>query len=333
MDENLNDLFDEASVIGEETEWFVISHDFRTITIPPNKKLAGVTSDEKVNRLYFKCPRIYGEVDFNDFTFRINYTNARGEGDMYLVTDKEVVDNEIHFTWLVGRHACEFSGNISFVVCAIETENTTILREYNTAIHTLQVIEGLETSDAVEEAFMDVIGQFEEEISELKRLNVYMTEIRDDMTQIGQAATYVDAAEAYATGARRGIEVGNDDIVYQNNSKWYSEQAAVYEASCRNLIMSGMIVYTDMVSTEIVLNPEAECRYIYGILDSLTISNLPETGIVDISFTSGSTATVLVLPNGVNIPEWLDPTDLKENTNYELSIEDNKVVISEWPII
>ena len=332
MDENLNDLFDEASVVGEETEWFIISHDFRTITIPPNKKLAGVTSDEKVNRLYFKCPRTYGEVDLNDFTFRINYTNARGEGDMYLVMDKEVVDDEIHFTWLVGRHACEFSGNISFVVCAIETENTVILREYNTAIHTLQVIQGLETSEAVEEAFMDVIGQFEEEISELNNLDTYLTEIREDMEQIGEARDYSDAAEAYAVGTKRGIDVSSYDITYQNNSKWYSEQAAAHADNCRNLMMSGMVAYIDMGTTDVILNPEPECRYIYGELYTLEILDLPETGIVDISFISGSTPTVLIFPSGVILPEWFDPTDLNMNTNYELSIEDNKVVISEWPI-
>lgn len=336
MDENLNDLFDEASVVGDETEevdWFVISHDFRTITIPANKRLAGVTSDEKVNKLYFKCPRTYGEVDLNDFNFRINYTNAHNEGDQYLVMDKTVVGDEIQFTWLVGRHACEYAGNISFIVCAVETGiGATILREYNTAIHTLQVVQGLETTEAVEEAVVDVIEQFQEDFEELRNMSTYMEEIREDMTQIGEAGDYADTSEAYAIGTKRGVDVSSTDPAYQNNSKWYSDLAGDHETICRNLMMSGMLIHEDLVSTDITLAAEAEMRYIYGELDSLTISSFPATGIVDISFVSGSTPTVLLFPAGANIPEWFDPTDLNANTNYELSIEDNKVVISEWPI-
>lgn len=333
---DLNDLFNEASEVGsesDETDWFVISHDFRTITIPSNKKLGGVTSDEKVNRLYFKCPRFYGEVDLGEFTFRINYTNAHGEGDMYLAMDKIVSDDEIQFTWLVGRHACEYAGNISFVVCAIETDdNRVILREYNTAIHTLQVVQGLETSGDVEEAVIDVIDQFQKDFDKIEHLDEYMTEIREDMTQIGEAGDYADDSEAYAIGTRRGVDVENTDPAYQNNSKYYSEQASASETKVRNLMLSGMLVHEDLTSTEVTLTPEAECRYIYGTLDSLTISSLPATGIVDISFTSGTTPTVLVLPATAIIPPWFDPTELSESTYYSISIEDYKVVVSEWPI-
>ena len=336
MDENLNDLFDEASVVGEEAEeidWFQISHDFRTITIPANKKLGGVTSDEKVNRLYFKCPRTYGEVDLNDFTFRINYTNAHGEGDMYLVMDKTVSGDEIQFSWLVGRHACEYAGNISFIVCAIETDDqSVILREYNTAIHTLQVIQGLETSADVEEAVVDVIEQFQEDFETLRNMDTYMAEIREDMTQIGEAGDYADTSEAYALGTRRGVDVESTDPAYQNNSKWYSEKASESETIVRNLMLSGMLVREDLTSTEVTLTPEAECRYIYGTLNSLTIASLPETGIVDISFTSGTTPTVLVLPATAIVPEWFDPTELNASVHYSISIEDYKVVVSEWPI-
>lgn len=160
---DLNDLFGAASVVGEETDdtdWLVISHDFRTIAIPSNKKLAGVTSDEKVNRISFKCQRYYGEVDLNDFKFRINYTNANGEGDQYLVLDKAISNDEITFSWLVGRHACEYPGYISFIVCAIKTDqNSTIQQEYNTAIHTLQVVQGLETSEEVYEETHDLVDE------------------------------------------------------------------------------------------------------------------------------------------------------------------------------
>lgn len=333
---DLNDLFNEASVVGadsEEIDWCEISHDFRSIAIPSKRLLAGVTSDEKVNRLYFKCPRIYGEVDLNDFNFRINYVNAKDEGDQYLVMDKAASDDEIRFTWLLGRHACEYAGTIRFIVCAIETgAGSVIQREYNTAVQTLDVIQGLETSDAVEEAVIDVIDQFQEDFAKIEHLDEYMTEIRDDMTQIREAAENAENSEAYALGTRDGTPVASTDVTYQNNSKYYSEQSAASEQSVKSLMLSGMLVHEDLSSRAVTLMPEAECRYIYGELDSLTIQSLPSTGIVDISFSSGSTPTVLVLPETAIVPRWFDQTDLSENTYYDISIEDYKVVVSEWPI-
>lgn len=61
---------------------------------------------------------------------------------------------------------------------------------------------------------MDVIGQFEEEISELNNLDTYLTEIRGDMEQIGEAGDYSDTAESYAVGTKRGIDVDSDDTAY-----------------------------------------------------------------------------------------------------------------------
>lgn len=333
---DLDDLFDEASVVGGETEeipWLTISHDFRTIAIPTTKLLAGVTSDEKVNRLYFRCPRKYGDVDFNDFNIRINYTNAHGEGDQYLVMDKTVTEDEIRFTWLVGRHACAYAGSISFIVCAVETGvGSVIQREYNTAVHTLNVAQGLETSEETYQAVVDVIDQFQNDFAKIEHLDDYMAEIREDMDQIGDAGDYADDSEAYAIGSRRGVDVESDDPAYQNNSKWYSDAAALSEATVKTLMLSGMLVHEDLVSTDLILSAEEETRYIYGELYSLFISSLPSTGIVDISFTSGSTPTVLVFPETAILPEWFDPTDLNANTYYSLSIEDYKVVVSEWPI-
>ena len=206
--------------------------------------------------------------------------------------DKTVIDDEIRFTWLVGRHACAYAGAINFIVCAIETgAGSVIQREYNTAIHTLQVLQGLETSEETHQAVVDVIDQFQEDFAKIEHLDEYMTEIREDMEQIGEAGDYADDSEAYAIGTRRGTEVESDDPAYQNNSKWYSDAAAASESAIRTLMLSGMLVHEDLVSTDIILSAEEETRYIYGELYSLMINSLPSTGIVDISFTSGTTPT------------------------------------------
>lgn len=173
MDE-LNNLFAAASVVGnseeDATEWFVVDHDFRTIHIPPNKKLLGVTSDERVNTLHFKLPRYYGTLDLTPFEFRINYLNANGEGDIYIVTGADYDNEYIVFDWSVGRHACMYNGEVSFIICArTYRENTdppVIDREYNTAIHRLTVELGIEVDEPVYTANYDLIEQILREIGE-----------------------------------------------------------------------------------------------------------------------------------------------------------------------
>lgn len=119
---------------------------------------------------------------------------------------------------------------------------------------------------------------------------------------------------------------------YQLTEEEKAEIKSESEKDIRDLMLTAMMVVKDTTSTEVTLTPEAECRYIYGTLDSLTISSLPETGIIDISFTSGTTPTVLALPETAIVPAWFDPTDLSANVHYSISIEDYKVVTSEWPI-
>lgn len=167
---DLDELFDEATVVGdgtEEVDYLVIDHNFRTIEIPSSKSvLLGVTSDEKVNTLHFKCQRYYEDVDLGDFSFRINYLNAVEDGDMYLVADKVVRENEIEFSWTVGRHAFEAAGNVVFVVCAkLFNENAEVIKEYNTVRHAIPVEEGLETDESIVERYPDIIEHILESIT------------------------------------------------------------------------------------------------------------------------------------------------------------------------
>ena len=62
-------------------------------------------------------------------------------------------------------------------------------------------------------------------------------------------------------------------------------------------------------------------RYVCGEVVSLDFTPSAE-GICDVIFTSGSTVTVLTIPNTVIFPEWFDPTTLETNKTYEISISD-----------
>ena len=189
MDE-FDSLFANASVVGEsdsEIEYLVIDHDFRTIDIPNSKKLLGVTSDEKVNVLHFRCPRYYGKVDLNNFMFRVNYLNANAEGDQYWIDDKEIDGDDLVFSWTVGRHACKYTGLVNFIICAFVADNGVITQEYNTIIHRLPVEEGLETTEAVVEENYDVIADLLERTKTL----IDLDELEQRITDATEAAEAV----------------------------------------------------------------------------------------------------------------------------------------------
>ena len=74
-------------------------------------------------------------------------------------------------------------------------------------------------------------------------------------------------------------------------------------------------------------------RYICGEVSTLDIT-LPVSGIVDVVFQSGSTATVLTItpPTGVTV-KWangFDPSSLDANTTYEINIMDGLGVAASW---
>ena len=144
------DTLEEAllAASGNEYEpeyYFDINNDFRTISIPSSKRLAGVYNDKDVNTIYFRIPRYYGPLDLFDFDFRINYINPEGNGDIYYSLDKSLSGNYIIFSWTLARFAFPRSGIVNFSVCArILDEFENVVKEFNTAIHQLNVINGLE---------------------------------------------------------------------------------------------------------------------------------------------------------------------------------------------
>ena len=145
---------------ADSEEICVIDNDLRTITIPSDIQNVGVESDEDVRRLHFQMPKQYHEVDLSEFDIRINFMNANNQGDVYAVTDKQVTGDNITFSWLVGRNALAYRGNIRFVVCLkkVDAEGA-VQQEFNTTVAQLTVLEGLETTEAVVAENPDIIEQ------------------------------------------------------------------------------------------------------------------------------------------------------------------------------
>lgn len=139
--------------IADITDEFLdVNLETRIISIPASIKVLGVESDDDVKQLRFRLPKNYGEFDLSTFGIQVNFENADGEGDFYLINDLAVQDDTITFTWLVDRHAFKRYGEVDFSLCMKKYDDEgVVIKELNTAIATLPVLKGLETTKAVVE--------------------------------------------------------------------------------------------------------------------------------------------------------------------------------------
>lgn len=142
-------------------ETILINDDLRTMQIPESIKLLGVESDDDVNKIPFQMPKEYCGFDLSTFEARINYMNANGKGDLYIVDDLTVDGDDpskMNFTWLVGRNACAYKGDTRFIVCLKKFDDKqNVVQEFNTTVYSLPVLEGLETTEAVIQQNPDII--------------------------------------------------------------------------------------------------------------------------------------------------------------------------------
>lgn len=153
-----------ASELLNASDILTIDLKSRVINIPAGIKALGVESDDDVQKLRFKMPRYYNEIDLSTYTIRINYENAKGEGDVGGATDIIVKPDTIEFTWVIGRHAFMYKGDVKFVVCLRKMDADNIDSEFNTTIATLPVLEGLETDEAEIEVQQDLLTTFGQEV-------------------------------------------------------------------------------------------------------------------------------------------------------------------------
>lgn len=214
-----------ASTQDMVDDYLIIDDNSREIYVPSGELLFGVTNDEKTERKYFQCPRIVGDnVDLTQYQLYINYQNANGEKDKYIVTDVKVVDDNITFTWLLSRKVTEYQGNISFIVCARNVDSLgNITNEWNTAIATGTCVVGLEVDDLTpgeQEQARDYFLQLEQELSALAETenNRLLTTSSNQITNItNKGSEQVQLVENTAKKALDSIPSTYTDLQKQVN--------------------------------------------------------------------------------------------------------------------
>ena len=86
-------------------------------------------------------------------------------------------------------------------------------------------------------------------------------------------------------------------------------------------VESGAAYIETVTGTTPTISGQPNVRYICGEVSTIDITP-PSVGTIVVRFSSGSTATVLTLPNTVKFPAWVDLTTLETNTTYEILITD-----------
>ena len=339
----LEEALAQADVYAESEEILIIDNDLRTITIPSSLQIVGVESDEDVRRLNFQMPKQYGEVDLSEFNIRINFMNANNRGDVYAVTDKAVSGDNITFSWLVGRNALAYRGNIRFIVCLKRADaEGAVQQEFNTTIAQLTVLEGLETTEAVVAENPDIIEQILARLDELEengggggtpgKDGVGIQKIEKTSTA-GLVDTYtitMTDSTSYTFTVTNGAkgDPGTTPTIGENGN-WYLGETDTGKPSRGPkgdpgdqgpAGDSGIVSRQEMSSSDATVTIEPNKLYVFPEMASLTVT-LAEPDNSNVAneyhffFTSGTTATTLTLNDVLS-----DAYSIEANMKYEVSI-------------
>lgn len=340
-------------------EVITIDNDLRTIIIPASITLLGVVSDENVQTLHFQMPKTYKGLDLSEFAIRINYMNANNVGDTYAVDDSEISGENIVFTWTVGRVACMYKGNTKFIVCLKKKDvSGNVLKEFNTSLASLPVLEGLETTEAVVAENPDIIEQILTKIEKLTQISpediasavsAYMKEnpinVPKNLSDLQDDAEHrtVTDEEKQSWNDKSDFSGNYEDLQGkptiptvptnlpnpQSLTITYGGKEYTYDGSeaIAITIETSGIERVEKLDTDTAVTLEPNKLYVFPEIESLTYT-IEGTGEVHFIFRSGATATRVVHPTGVNIGSFT----VESNKIYEVSILEGLLTSQNWSV-
>lgn len=162
----------------EEPGIFLIDGESRTITVPGNESLFGVTGDKDVERKYFQCPKIVGDnIDLSQHNIYVDYVFVSSQNSTsfpsenigeYHCDDVEVSGDNITFSWLLSGNALSTPGFIAFKVMAKKLEGEELKTKWNTAPAYGSVLITVPDGDSIAEQYPDVIEQIMNRLESLE---------------------------------------------------------------------------------------------------------------------------------------------------------------------
>jgi hypothetical protein len=182
----------------------VVNPATRQFNIPGADLVFGVTADANSAVKHFQCPRYVGNnVDIASSFVRINYQNAHGDIDFYLVNDVTVDGDNVTFSWELHPKVTMYRGNVSFVMCVTGPDAKV---KWHTTLGRGQVLEGLEPDNALVETdtkdgIAALIAMVEDQTVEVEK------------TGADQVAVVKAAAKTAQDGAVAQIEANGKNVM------------------------------------------------------------------------------------------------------------------------
>lgn len=345
----------EASVVEPVNDIFQIDPENRTITVPETEKIFGVANDGNSERKHFRCPKIVGDnIDLSTMHLYINYQNANGQKYPYLVEDADIDGDYIAFSWLIGPDVVAYKGQIKFIVCAKRGDGA--IPEWNTTLAEGTVLEGLEATDEVVTRNPDIIEQILtrlDNVTEIPQEKVteavesYFQEnpinVPKNLSDLKEDANHrtVTDAEKQAWNNKSDFSGNYEDLTGKPTipttlpnpntlTITYGGQNYEYDGSeaLAITIETGGIERIEKLSTDTTVTLEPNKLYIFPEMESLTYTLGAGTGEVHFIFKSGSTATRVVHPDGVNVGSF----SVDANKVYEVSILEGLLTSQNWSV-
>ena len=221
------------TVITATNQVITVDPDTRQMNIPGIELIFGVEGDSGSERKYFQFPRYVGDnVDLASSFLRVNYRNANGDKDFYLVNDVTVDGDSVVFSWEIHEKVVAYKGQVRFVVCAVGPD---LKVKWNTTLGIGVSSEGLEPD-------IDVGSVTEDGVAAL----IAMVEAQSAKVE-AEGATQVEVVKAAA-------KVAQDDAVAQIEAKGASTLATIpgeYTATV-NAVQSAANAIRGKVSGEVI---------------------------------------------------------------------------------
>lgn len=145
--------------------------------------------------------------------------------------------------------------------------------------------------------------------------------IPTDNNQLANGSHYITALQApvqSVAGKTGAVTLDAGDMGYYTSGD-YAAGTVGAELSELDVAVNGEVV--NVTGSTPTITGVANRRYMCGTVTTLSVTP-PQSGTIEVLFTSGATATVLTLPNTVKFPGSFDPTSLEAYTIYDICIMD-----------
>lgn len=194
----------------------VVNPNTRQFNIPGSDLIFGVVADSGSEVKYFQCPRYVGNnLDIMACFVRVNYRNANGETDSYLVNDLTLDGDNVNFNWELAPKVTAYKGQVKFVMCAVGPD---LKVKWHTTLGTGQVHDGLEPDQShVEDETADVVAQLiamvEAQTAEVESVGKkWVADVKSEgATQVQAVKTASETAQASAVAEieAKGVNTRN----------------------------------------------------------------------------------------------------------------------------